>query len=179
VRSRRLAGDGVELVAPREAAGALIERLSASVRDREGRVAGWKAVEVVRVECGIPRYGIDISESNLPQETGLEGAAISYDKGCYLGQEVVARIHFRGHVNRRLGGFTLVGDLPSGGAALREETGKEVGLVTSAVESPDFGQIALGYVRREVEAGARLSWSDGGRQGTATVIDLPFREAAV
>jgi folate-binding protein YgfZ len=173
-----LAGDGVELVAPREAAGALIERLSASVRDREGRVAGSKAVEVVRVECGIPRYGIDISESNLAQETGLEGAAISYDKGCYLGQEVVARIHFRGHVNRRLGGFTLVGDLPSGGAALREETGKEVGLVTSAVESPDFGQIALGYVRREVEARARLSWSDGGREGTATVIDLPFREAA-
>lgn len=179
VRARRLAGEGVELVAPREAAGGLIERLSAFLRDRDGRVAGSRAVEVVRVECGIPRYGIDISESNLAQETGLEDLAISYDKGCYLGQEVVARIHFRGHVNRRLSGFTLVGGLPHGGAALREEGGKEAGLLTSAVESPDFGRIGLGYVRREVEAGTQLSWSDGGREGTATVIDLPFRNPPV
>lgn len=179
VRARRLAGDGVELVAPRQTAGMLVERLLAGVLDAGGRLVGSKAVEVVRVECGIPRYGFDMSEENLAQETGLENDAISYDKGCYLGQEVVARVHFRGHVNRRLGGLRFDGGLPAAGTRLSAEAGKEVGLVTSAVESPDFGAIALGYVRRELEVGDRLSWDDAGREGTARVADLPFRDSSV
>lgn len=179
VRTRRLACDGVELVAPRESAGVAVERLLASVRQRDGLVAGSKALEVVRVECGIPRYGVDISEANLAQETGLEHEAISYDKGCYLGQEVVARVHFRGHVNRRLSGLRLVGGLPASGTALSAEAGKEVALVTSVVDSPDYGGIALGYVRREVEVGDQLFWNDAGREGVATVVDLPFRAASV
>lgn len=179
VRTRRLAGDGVELVVPRESADVVVERLLASVRDRDGIVAGSRALDVVRVESGIPRYGVDMSEENLAQETGLERDAISYDKGCYLGQEVVARVHFRGHVNRRLSGLTFGVSLPACGAALSGEAGKEVGLVTSVVESPDYGGIALGYVRREVEAGDQLSWNDAGREGTATVVGLPFRDAPV
>ena len=179
VRDHRLAGDGVEIVVPREVAPAVVRRLLPMLRSRGGGVAGSRALDVVRVECGIPRYGVDISEANLAQETGLEAEAISYDKGCYLGQEVVARVHFRGHVNRHLSGFEFRADPPPNGTVLHTDDGKEVGLVTSAVESPEYGPIGLGYVRREVAAGVELRWTDGGRGGTGAVVVLPFRASPV
>ncbi len=178
-RNRRLAGDGVEIVVPRETAAAVAQHLLAGVRERGGRIAGSHALEAVRVECAIPRYGHDISEANLAQETGLEVEAISYDKGCYLGQEVVARIHFRGHVNRRLSGLKFGTGLPANGTVLCRDDGKQVGLVTSAVESPDYGAIGLGYVQREVGAGTELRWTDGDREAAGTVVDLPFRASPV
>jgi len=179
VRNRRFAGDGVELFVPREAAPAIAERLLAAVRGQGGAVVGSLALDVVRVECGIPRYGVDISEENLAQETGLEAEAISYDKGCYLGQEVVARVHFRGHVNRRLSGIEFEAELPARGAELFGADGKEVGRVTSAVESPQYGPIGLGYVRREVAEGVELRWADGHGEGAGTVVPLPFRDSSV
>jgi folate-binding protein YgfZ len=175
VRNRRLAGDGVELFVPRDAAPEIVDRLLPAVRARGGRAVGSRALEVVRVEWGVPTYGVDISESNLAQETGLEEEAISYDKGCYLGQEVVARVHFRGHLNRQLGGLRFADQVPPAGALLRDEGGKEIGAVTSAVESPEFGPIGLGYVRREIEMGASVYWEVGGHRGTATAVALPFR----
>jgi aminomethyltransferase len=179
VRNRRLAGDGVEVFAPREAVPEIVDRLLTSVRERGGRAVGSRALEIVRVEWGIPTYGVDISEANLAQETGLEEEAISYEKGCYLGQEVVARVHFRGHVNRHLRGLRFAKRAPPAGSHLSDEGGKEIGAVTSAVESPEFGPIGLGYVRREIEAGEGVHWEAGGRRGMATVVDLPFRRGSV
>lgn len=176
VRNRRLAGDGVEIFVPREALAAVSARLLLAAQEREGRAVGARALDVVRVECGVPVYGIDMGEANLAQETGLEEEAISYDKGCYLGQEVVARVHFRGHVNRQLRGLEFAGGMPAAAMLLRDGAGKEVGQVTSAVESPQYGPIGLGYVRREIGTGEDVLWFDEGRERRGTVIELPFRK---
>ncbi|MEE8550864.1 MAG: hypothetical protein V3T08_06370, partial [Gemmatimonadota bacterium] len=176
IRSQRLAGDGVELVAGAEAAATLWNRLAPVVADAGGRTAGRRALEAARVEWGIPRYGVDMDDSTLAPETGLEAEAISYEKGCYLGQEVIARIHFRGHVNRFLRSLEFDGGLPDAGAHLFSGE-KDVGVVTSAVHTPEFGPIGLGYVRREVEAGKLLRWSQGEREGRVKVRERPPRPA--
>ena len=138
--------------------------------------AGLEAWEIARVEAGRPEWGLDIDESTLPQEANLEELhAISYTKGCYTGQETVARIHFRGHVNRHLRGLrtTAARPLPTG-AQLVDDTGKPVGDVRTATMSPRLGNIALAMVRREVAAGASLDcrWADG--QAEVTAWPLPF-----
>lgn len=173
IRNRWLAGDGVEIIAAVEAARALAARLVAAVKDHGGLPAGPTALEVVRVESGIPEYGVDMNLENLAQETGL-AEAISYDKGCYLGQEVVARIHFRGHVNRQLRSLQFDAERPPSGARLLERE-KEVGTITSVVTSPEHGHIGLGYVRREVEPGSRLRWSSSEGEGGAEVRAVAFR----
>lgn len=178
VRNRRLAGDGVELFTGHDRLPSLAARLLPAVQEQGGRPAGARAFEIARIEAGVPRYGVDISEANLAQETGLEREAISYDKGCYLGQEVVARVHFRGHVNRYLRGLRFSGRLPAAGATLSAGS-KEVGAVTSSVISPELGPIGLGYVRREAEPGAVIDWSDGDGVGQVTVVDLPLRGHSV
>ncbi len=177
IRNRWLAGDGVEIIAPIEAAKALASRLRAVVEGSGGLRAGAKALEIVRVESGVPEYGIDMTVENLAQETGLE-EAISYDKGCYLGQEVVARIHFRGHVNRQLRSLEFEGEPPPNGARLVVGD-KEVGAVTSVATSPQYGHIGLGYVRREVDPGTRLRWSSAEGEGGATVRAAAFRPRRV
>lgn len=178
VRNRRLASDGIEVWVSAGVAENLTQELLTAVEGHGGCAAGSRALEVVRIEAGIPCYGVDMTEANLAQETGLEEDAVSYNKGCYLGQEVVSRVHFRGHVNRRLMGLSFAERLADPGLELFQGE-KSVGTVTSAVESPDFGPIGLGYVRREIDAGARLGWSDGSRSGEAVVSPLPFRKAAV
>lgn len=129
--------------------------------------------ETWRVEHGIPLYGRDFDEENLPQETGLTERTVSFEKGCYTGQEVVARIHYRGHVNRLLRGLRL-----RPGAAVRTGdplfgAGRELGRVGSTALSPRLGPIALAMVRREVDPGAELSLSADGSP-EATVVALPF-----
>ncbi len=112
-------------------------------------LASAEALEVVRLEHGVPRLGVDFGESNFPQETGLMHA-VAFDKGCYRGQETVERIRSRGQVNRRLAGFHVEGDPPAGGSPIEHEAAKRpVGEITSAAVSPKLGTIALGYVRRE------------------------------
>ena len=140
---------------------------------RYAKPVGHAALNILRTEAGIPWYGAELNEQTLPPEAGLEQRAISYTKGCYLGQEIVERIRSRGHVNRKLVGLVLGGaSLPAAGAKLRRD-GKEVGHVTTAVHSPTLGRaIALGYVRREhLEPGTRLEVEGG---GTAEVTTLPF-----
>ena len=170
----RLLGDGVELIGSKTEVGTLADEVLPAVEGAGGRRADAEALEIVRVEWGVPKYGIDISDANLAQETGLEADAISYDKGCYLGQEVVARIHYRGHVNRHLRSLAFDDALPSSGSTLFSND-RKVGEVTSAVVSPEFGPIGLGYVRREIEPGSVIRWVDGETEGGARVMNAEFR----
>ena len=130
-------------------------------------------LELARIEAGEPRWGAELTEDVIPLEAGLRDVAISQNKGCYTGQEVIIRILHRGHVNRHLRGI-LTGDrnVPDVQSELTRD-GKTVGKITSAIFSPRFGQaIALGYVRREVEPGSVVQLN--GRD--VTVVELPFHE---
>jgi folate-binding protein YgfZ len=128
------------------------------------------------VEAGRPEWGLDIDDTTIPQEANLDDLhAISYTKGCYTGQEVVARVHFRGHVNRHLRGLRAAGaEPPPTGAQLVDESGRPVGEVRTGVSSPRLGGIALAMVRREVEPGASLSARWDGAESRADVSALPF-----
>jgi len=173
-----LAHDGFAIRAGIEVRDTLWARLAEAGAGR----AGPGVWDVARVEAGLPEWGIDIDESTIPQEAGLDAlGAISYTKGCYTGQETVARIHFRGHVNRLLRGLRLDGaPLPNAGSQLLDAEGKPVGDLRSIVRSPRFGPIALGMVRREIDDGTVLtaSWvpASGGLplEARATVGPLPF-----
>jgi tRNA-modifying protein YgfZ len=124
--------------------------------------------EVPRVEAGRPRYGVDLDETVIPQEAGLNDRAVSFTKGCYVGQETVARLYYKGKPNRHLRGLRLSAPVATG-TALRLGA-KEVGRVGSVVDSPRFGPIALAIVRREAAPGDELEAGDA----TATVVELPF-----
>lgn len=141
------------------------------------RVAGEPlddaAFEERRVEAGTPRYGVDMGEDRLPIEAGVTDA-VSFDKGCYLGQEVIARATNLGHINRKLVGLVVDGEAPPAhGAKLSAPTRPEAGFVTSAVRSRRLGRtIALAYVHRTLwDPGTRLTLDDG--RG-AVVTALPF-----
>lgn len=128
-------------------------------------------IEVRRVEAGLPRYGVDVSEDYFPFEANLD-SAISMTKGCYIGQEVVARASARGHANKRLRGVRLGGEGPAAtGAAISSAAREAAGTVTSSVVSPQFGSIALAYVHKSSwDAGTAVKVGD--REGV--VADLPF-----
>jgi tRNA-modifying protein YgfZ len=126
--------------------------------------------EIVRVERGRPRYGVDLDEGVIPQEAGLNERAVSFTKGCYVGQETVARLHYRGKPNRHLRGLRLSAPAASGDVLRLGE--KEVGRLGSVASSPVLGPIALAIVRREAAVGDTLSVGDGGV--TAEVVEVPF-----
>jgi tRNA-modifying protein YgfZ len=172
-----IGAEGLELIVPAEAFDAIWSKAIEC-----GAVpAGLAAWEVARVENGRPEWGIDIDESTIPQEANFdELGAISYTKGCYVGQEVVARVHFRGHVNRHLRGLRTAGsEPPPTGARLTDEStsseAREVGEVRSAVRSPRLGGIALGMVRREVAVGTSLvaRWEGGEQRVDVTALPFP------
>jgi folate-binding protein YgfZ len=127
--------------------------------------------EVLRVEHGRPRYGIDLDDSVIPQEAGLNERAVSFTKGCYVGQETVARLHYRGKPNRHLRGLRLHDDVAPGTALQLGD--REVGRLTSVARSPRFGPVGLALVRREAQPGDVL---DAGGVA-AEVVDLPFESA--
>lgn len=130
-----------------------------------------QALEVLRIEAGLPRWGIDFDGTTLALEVP-EGMQIRVDQGCYVGQEVVARIVHRGHVNRHLRGLRVAGEgLPRPGDRIAYD-GREVGAVTSAADSPRLGSLALGYVRREVEPGSEVTVGEQ----KARVVELPFAD---
>lgn len=177
VRREAATGAGLDLYLPADRAADAWEELTSAAEEIGGGPAGLEAREVLRVELGVPRYGPEIGLDVLPQETGQQHRAVSFEKGCYTGQEVVARIHYRGKVNRHLRGLRLSADaaLPAGGEALSDGE-RERGTVTTAVVSPAEGPIALAYVRREVDPGAELRV--GGPDGPpAEVVELPLRAA--
>lgn len=147
------------------------EAVAAALRDAGAVPVAEDAADVVRVERGRPRYGIDLDEATIPQEAGLNERAVSFTKGCYVGQETVARLFYKGKPNRRLRGLRLSGADVATGDELRLGE-KVVGRLGSIVVSPRFGPIALALVRREAEPGATLTAGDRGV--TATVAELPF-----
>lgn len=152
---------GYDLFVPTASLGTVADQLIAAARQQGGGPCGWQAFDIARIEAGIPRFGVDMDETSLPLECGIEARAVSYQKGCYIGQEVINRIHSIGHVNRQLCHLFLPDDTatpPAHGDKLFHE-GKEVGQITSAVFSPVLqANLAIGYVRREAaRPGAALS----------------------
>ena len=162
---------GVDLVGPGapEAAAAI---------GRAGVAAGPAELwELVRVERGLPRAGRELTDDVLAEEAGLLGSHVHLDKGCYPGQETVARVHNLGQVQRRLAGLRFgpapAGDLPAPPVDLVTEDSRRAGQLRSVVDHPELGAIGLAYVRRMVEPGQSVV------AGThpATVVELPFRSA--
>jgi tRNA-modifying protein YgfZ len=173
LRSPDLGVEGYELFVPFE----LFDSLWRRAVDAGAAPAGLAACEVARVEAGRPEWGIDMDDTTIPQEANFdELGAISYTKGCYIGQEVVARVHFRGHVNRHLRGLRSGNDEPPPtGAQLIDDGGNHVGDVRSSVVSPRLGGLAIGMVRREVAPGAALKakWETGERRVEVTTLPFP------
>jgi folate-binding protein YgfZ len=172
-RSPDIGVEGYDLFVPFEQFDRIWERAIT-----EGAMpAGLDAWEIARVEAGRPEWGIDIDDTTIPQEANFDELdAISYTKGCYIGQEVVARVHFRGHVNRHLRGLRAASsEAPPTGAQLIDETGNHVGDVRSSVASPRLGGIAIGMVRREIPPGAILTakWEGGERRVDLTALPFP------
>src|SRR5262245_54347611 len=153
-RSVDLGEPGFEIYGERARIAALVDALrTLGVAELDEATA-----EALRIEAGTPRFRRDMDETTIPLEAGIESRAISFTKGCYVGQEVIIRVLHRGHgrVARRLVGLRVEGDLPARGAAVRAGD-QDVGKVTSAARSPRLGTLALAYVRREhVESGTTL-----------------------
>jgi tRNA-modifying protein YgfZ len=146
------------------------DRLGAALRARGAQSVSEQAAECVRVERGRPRFGIDIDQTTIPQEAGLNERAVSFTKGCYVGQETVARLHWKGKPNRHLRGLRLSAPASTGDQLYLGE--RVVGQVGSFALSPHHGAIALALVRREAEPGTTVLVGDSAT--TAEVVELPF-----
>jgi len=129
-----------------------------------------QAAEILRVEAGVPRLGAEMDAGTMPAEAGIVARAVDFEKGCYIGQETVARLHYRGKPNRHLRGLRL-GAPAEPGAPLRLGE-KAVGALGSSCVSPAHGPIGLAILRREAEPGAELAVGEDGV--TARVVELPF-----
>jgi tRNA-modifying protein YgfZ len=150
------AADTREFVAALEAAGAL--------------VVSETTAECLRIERGRPRYGVDLDDSVIPQEAGLNARAVSFTKGCYVGQETVARLHYRGKPNRHLRGLRLSAPAQAGDQIAFE--GRPVGRLGSVAQSPELGPLALALLRREARPGSAVTV--GEQEIPARVAELPF-----
>jgi folate-binding protein YgfZ len=167
VGCRAVATDlGIDLICPAsqapDVAGALIEAGAAQVSE--------PAAEILRVESGRPRFGREMSAATIPQEAGIDGRAVSFTKGCYIGQETVARLHYKGKPNRHLRGLRLEAPVTEDDPIALDD--REVGRIGTAVISPAHGPIALAVIRREAEPGAMVEVGAGGVG--ARVVELPF-----
>ena len=159
---------GVDLLIENAAA---VADVAGALRDAGAVPVAEAAAECLRVERGRPRYGIDLDDTVIPQEAGLNARAVSFTKGCYVGQETVARLHYRGKPNRSLRGLALASPASAGDELKLGE--RTVGRLGSVALSPRLGPIALSLVRREAENGAVVSV--GAEGVSATVLPLPFR----
>jgi folate-binding protein YgfZ len=148
------------------------ERLRAALSDAGAIPVSEDAAECLRIERGRPRYGIDLDETVIPQEADLNARAVSFTKGCYVGQETVARLYYRGKPNRHLRGLACESPVQSGEPLSFE--GRAAGTVGSVTDSPRFGPIALALVRREAPPGSTVSVGSDGAE--ARVVELPFRD---
>ena len=173
VRAPDFGVDGFDIIGPRDAMADVRKTLiEAGALDD-----GTDVLDVARVEAGRPVWGVDMDDTMLAQELDMERLeAISFTKGCYTGQETVARVHFRGHVNRFLRGLRFTEALiPPVGTPLTDADDKEIGIVKSGALPPNGGGIALAILRREIEPGSvvRAKWS--GLTAEARVESLPMQ----
>ncbi len=175
--SEEFAVDGIECLAVGTALGIDLiaaaedrERLRHALAEAGAVEVSPDAVEILRVEAGTPRFGAEMDSVTMPAEAGIVAAAVNFEKGCYIGQETVARLHYRGKPNRHLRGLRLSAPVRSGEGLVLGE--KEVGRIGGSCVSPVHGPIALAIVRREAEPGAELAVGEDGVTGE--VVDLPF-----
>ena len=168
---------GVECLAAGTRAGVdLIAAAADAARLREALLAAGAvevspaAAEILRIESGTPRFGAEMGTETMPAEAGIVEDAVSFTKGCYIGQETVARLHYKGKPNRHLRGLRLSAPAEPGTALRLGE--KEVGRLGGVAVSPALGPIGLAILRREAEPGAELVAGEDGV--TARVVDLPF-----
>jgi tRNA-modifying protein YgfZ len=157
---------GLDLLTSADQAASLAELLRAA----GAAEVSEQAAEIIRVESGRPRFGLDMGPESMPAEAGITERAVDFEKGCYIGQEPVARLHYRGKPNRTLRGLRLSSPAEHGDSLLLGD--REVGTVGTVCLSPALGPIALAIVRREAAEGDRLTV--GGRGVTAEVVGLPF-----
>ncbi|MGD9737675.1 MAG: folate-binding protein YgfZ [Solirubrobacterales bacterium] len=157
---------GIDLVC----AAAEAERLAGALRAAGAADVSPEAVELLRIEAGVPRFGAEMGSETMPAEAGIVERAVSFTKGCYIGQETVARLHYKGKPNRHLRGLRLSAAAQPGTALRLGE--KEVGRLGGSAVSPAQGPIGLAILRREAEPGAELSVGEDGVK--AVVVDLPF-----
>jgi folate-binding protein YgfZ len=172
IRATHTAEDGFDLFVGASGAASLWEALSANGAE----AVGLDALDILRVEAGQPRYGVDMDETNVVLEA-VPDEAVSFTKGCYIGQEIIARIHWRGHVAKKLAG--LIFDEPGDAKRLdkvRAQDGKEIGRLTSTALSPRLNQtVALGYLKYDYLApGTELRVISGEAELAAHVVELPF-----
>lgn len=146
-----------------------VEALKRELRDAGAEPVGEPAAEILRVEGGRPRFGHEMTTATIPEEAGINERAVSFSKGCYIGQETVARLHYKGKPNRRLRGLRLAAPAADGEPIRSGE--RELGQLGTAVLSPAHGPIALAIIRREAESGASVTVGDG---IDAEVVELPF-----
>jgi folate-binding protein YgfZ len=156
---------GVDLITRADQAEQLRERLS----EAGAEAVSTDAAEILRVESGRPRFGLELGAEVMPAEAGIVERAVDFEKGCYIGQEPVARLHYRGKPNRLLRGLRLEAPAESG-VALRLGD-RELGTVGTACVSPALGPIALAVLRKEAAVGDRIQVGSG---GSAEVAELPF-----
>jgi tRNA-modifying protein YgfZ len=156
---------GVDLLVGAGDAAAMLARLA----ERGVEPVSEQAAEIVRVESGRPRFGHEMTTATIPQEAGINERAVDFAKGCYIGQETVARLHYRGKPNRHLRGLRLSAGAQDGAPVRLGE--RELGTIGTAVISPARGPIALAILRREAEPAATVEVGD---ELTAEVVELPF-----
>jgi len=173
IRATHTAEDGFDLFIDAAQASLLWQELTAA----GAKAFGFDALEILRIEAGLPRYGLDMDETNIVTEAGLDDA-VSYTKGCYTGQEIIARIHWRGHVAKKLTGlvFDTEGNIERDAKIRTEADGKEIGRITSTTFSPHLKRtIALGYVKYDyLKPGTRVIVASGNEERGAIVTELPF-----
>ena len=157
---------GIDLIAAAEDR----ERLRELLLGAGAAPVSAAAAEILRVEAGVPRFGAEMGNETMPAEAGIVEQVVSFTKGCYIGQETVARLHYKGRPNRHLRGLRLSGPVEPGAAVRLGE--KEVGRLGSACVSPALGPVGLAILRREAEPGAEVAVGEDGV--TAEVADVPF-----
>lgn len=164
--------DGFDFVVNADQAG----RLWDALQNAGASPVGYAALEILRIEAGVPRYEVDMDETNVVTETTLDDA-VSYTKGCYVGQEIIARIKYRGHVAKKLTGVTFEQPVNVAvGATIQSADGKEAGRITSVTDSPHLGRtIALAYLKYDyLAAGTSVKVISGTEVFEARVTELPF-----
>ncbi len=180
IRSTHTGEEGFDLMIPLQVLEATALQIQEAGKKFSLQWIGTEAQELLRVEAGIPRYGVDMSEENILLEAGLE-QAVSFEKGCYLGQEVIERIRSRGHVNKKLVGLLLQGDIAADRDDKIQANGKEIGRVTSSILSPAFKRpLALGYVHRDYTSpGTKVFIDHSGTKIKAEISPLPFYKVSL